>query len=285
LSFDHRGGTYLIAAREYDVRTQMWSPVVRRQTALAAELGDLGFYALVETFSPLATIVSAEKKSATLRMRGAALPTRDPTLRFAKPGDLFRPVVRYNDRDGKPRSIQTIPWTFLLADTIEDTDIGCRVVTGLRSPLNTRRRGRVEQLAMMMRFSPSATHVSLLSPSDPQMPLVGCPVYAYGPNSPETVLLGRTDRLGRIVVPPGDDPLRILLVKNGTALLAKLPLAPGFRDELEAIVPDDRARLAGRLEIRPLDVVDGEAVDDEIRRVCRIETIKAVHDRTRVQPG
>jgi hypothetical protein len=79
--------------------------------------------------------------------------------------------------------------------------------------------------------------------------LVGFAVYAYGPDSPETVLLGRTDRMGQITVPPGDDPLRILLVKNGTALVAKLPLVPGFLDQLEAVVPDDRTRLRVEAEI------------------------------------
>lgn len=249
LSIQRKDDAYLILAREYDVRTQIWSPVVERQTALAEELGELGFHLLIDTFSPLALIVSTENKSATLRMRGGALPTRDPTLRFVGPGDLFRPIVRYNDRDGTPRRIQSIPWTFLLVDTIEDTDVDCRVVTGLRSPLSARRRGRVEQLAAKMRFSPSATRVNLRSPTEPQSPLVGFAVYAYGPDSPETVLLGRTDRMGQITVPPGDDPLRILLVKNGTALVAKLPLVPGFLDQLEAVVPDDRTRLRVEAEI------------------------------------
>ena len=242
-------GVYRVSAREYDVRTQTWSPIVERHTALVEELGDLAFRALIDTFSPLAMIVSTENRTTTLRVRGAALPTRDPTVRFTEAGDLFRPIVRHNDREGAPRAIQTIPWTFLRVEAVDDTDVECRVITGLRSPLSARRRGRVEQLATKMRFSPSPTSVRLRSLSEAGLPMVGCAVYAYGPDSSETVELGRTDRMGRIVVPPSGDPLRILLVKNGTTLLAKLPLVPGFRDELEVVVPDDRERLNVEAEI------------------------------------
>ncbi|MCA9101880.1 MAG: hypothetical protein KDA63_12045, partial [Planctomycetales bacterium] len=179
---------YRVAVREYDVRTQSWSPVVERRTVILAELGDIAFRSVIDAFAPLAMIVSAEHKTATIRVRGAALPTRDPTLQFVAPGDLFRPVVRHNDRDGAVRAVQTIPWTYLLVDSYDDTDLDCRIVTGLRSPISARRRGRVEQLAIMMRFTPGPTRVVLRSLSEPRVPLVGCTVYAYSPQSTETVL-------------------------------------------------------------------------------------------------
>ena len=40
-----------------------------------------------------------------------------------------------------------------------------------------------------------------------------------------------------------DDPIRILLVRSGDRVLAKLPIVPGLRDEVNALLRDDRLRV------------------------------------------
>lgn len=61
------------------------------------------------------------------------------------------------------------------------------------------------------------------------------------PNPP--ILIGVTDWRGMLTVEPGKMPLRILYLKNGGQLLARLPLIPGLEGEQVAIVPDDGPRL------------------------------------------
>ena len=56
-------------------------------------------------------------------------------------------------------------------------------------------------------------------------------------------MLGRTDAAGAIRVPAASDPLRVLLIKNGGVLLARLPIVPGLVPELTAEIPDDDPRL------------------------------------------
>ena len=77
------------------------------------------------------------------------------------------------------------------------------------------------------------------------IPLAGCDIYAYPPSKRDAVaLIGQTDRQGRFSVPASKDSLmRVLLVKNGSSLLAKLPLVPGLDPALTAELPNDDQRL------------------------------------------
>jgi hypothetical protein len=74
-------------------------------------------------------------------------------------------------------------------------------------------------------------------------------------------LVGQTDRQGRLVVPSLKGTLmRVLLVKNGSALLAKLPIVPGLERQLTADVPNDDQRLGAEgfvngLQEELLDIV------------------------------
>ena len=57
------------------------------------------------------------------------------------------------------------------------------------------------------------------------------------------ILIGVTDWRGMLTVEPGEMPLRILYLKNGGQLLARLPIIPGLHEEQVASVPDDGPRL------------------------------------------
>jgi hypothetical protein len=102
--------------------------------------------------------------------------------------------------------------------------------------------------------------LTLRSQSEPKQPLAGYEVYAHPPDSTATVLLGRTDRQGRVTVPPGDGPLRVLLARHGAALLACLPMVPGLEPACTAEIPNDDRRLeaeglASGLQYELIDLV------------------------------
>lgn len=75
-------------------------------------------------------------------------------------------------------------------------------------------------------------------------PLCGYDIYLQKPGQTAGVWFGRTGLDGSIVIPPGEEPLMILYVRNGGQLLARLPLVPGLEQEAEAVVMDDDQRLA-----------------------------------------
>jgi hypothetical protein len=57
--------------------------------------------------------------------------------------------------------------------------------------------------------------------------------------------VGRTNSLGEIVIPAAPDhPVRILYIKGGEVLLARLPIVPGLDEQLTAELADDDTRLA-----------------------------------------
>ena len=232
-----------IVARELDVRTRLFGAVVRLPAWQPAKLRDTAFRAMLDAFAPLALVVKSEKKTVTLRLRAAGLPIRDKRLLQVRPGDLFQPLIRYNDRQGKLRKVVPVAWTFFVVEEYTPKTFQCAIHSALRNPMSMRRRGRVEQLALAVRGSGSSSRLILEARDEPKHALAGYDVYSRPSGSKSTTLLGRTDAAGAIRVPATNDPLRVLLIKNGGVLLARLPIVPGLVPELTAEIPDDDPRL------------------------------------------
>ncbi|MCX7426770.1 MAG: hypothetical protein NTW96_14225 [Planctomycetia bacterium] len=232
------------------VRLPVWQP---------AKLRDTAFHAMLDAFAPLALVVSSEKKTVTLRLRAGGLPVRDPSLVQVRPGDVFQPMIRYNDRDGNARKVITIPWTVFIVEQFTPSLFQCQMYSAIVSPLSGVRRGRVEQLALAVRPAGDTTRLVLMTRTEPKHVLAGYDVYAHPPDSTATTLfLGRTDAQGGIRVPAAEHPVRVLMVKNGGTLLARLPIVPGLAPELVAEIPDDDQRLAAEEYITGLqeDLLD-----------------------------
>ncbi len=159
---------FRVTARELDVRTEVLRASVRRDLWHPAKLGDAAWDAMFEAFAPLARIDSVEKKQVVLRMKAAALPVRDKQLALVEPGDIFEPIVRYNDRDGNPRRITAIPWTFLTVQAVSPQQVDCLVHSGMRTPISGRRRGRVQQLALGVVPPSRPSLLTLQTPPEPK---------------------------------------------------------------------------------------------------------------------
>ncbi len=268
---------YRVTARELDVRTEVLREVVRRDVWHPAKLGDAAWDAMFEAFAPLARIDSVEGKQVVLRMKAAALPVRDKQLALVEPGDVFEPIVRYNDRDGNPRRITAIPWTFLTVQAVSPQRVDCLVHSGMRTPISSRRRGRVQQLALGVVPPSRPSLLTLQTRAEPKQPLVGYDVYARAPDSKEAVLIGRTNGYGQVSVPPVENPLRVLVVKHGGALLARLPVVPGLQPELSAELANDDDRLA----------VEGfiTGVQEELVDLVTRRQVLLVRAKTRLEAG
>lgn len=267
-------GAFAVAAREFDVRTRQWGTIARQSTAQAGALADETFRTLWLAFSPLAQIEEAEGKTATLRLRAAALGPIDGTLEQAYLKQPWRAVIRYSDRDGRLRKTKYVDWTWLLTDRVEGSLIHCSVYSGMRSPLSERRRGRIEKLALAVRPPRKSSRLELIDAKDKNKRFSGYDILTYSPDSKTTTKLGRTDRQGGIVIPPAEEiiaaappadppatgdaeaaaaaavspppayqPLRMVLIMSSSAALARVPVLPGVEPLLLAEVPDDRQRL------------------------------------------
>jgi hypothetical protein len=258
-----------VRVRELDVRTRQWGTPVERLVGQPALLGETALQSVIAAFAPLAQVDAVEDKVATLRIRAAGLPFRDASIQPLAIGDIFRAILRFNDREGKLRTDrpppQPAPWTVLVLDEFDGQKATCQIYSGLRSPLSSRRRGRSEQLALVARPADFPTELELISRTDPSRRLFGYEVFAHSPGSPETTLLGRTGRDGKILIESSDEPLRMLIVKSGGEFLARLPLVPGLDRAAAATLPDDDQRLAVEgiifgLQEQLVDVVARRAV-------------------------
>jgi hypothetical protein len=242
-------GGLTVVARDFDVHTRVLNTPVTRRVWQIGSLCDSAMDAILTAFCPLARIDRLERENkdniAVLRVKAAGLPTRDKNLMLLQPGDVFRPVVRSNNRDGKFLKSVQARWSLLLVEKIAPEEVRSRVHTGNRGEIPAKGRGRAESLAMRVISPGGATTITLQARIEPKIPLAGCDIYAYPPNKKDAVaLIGQTDRQGRFSVPASKDSLmRVLLVKNGSSLLAKLPLVPGLDPALTAELPNDDQRL------------------------------------------
>jgi hypothetical protein len=76
-------------------------------------------------------------------------------------------------------------------------------------------------------------------------------------------LLGRTDWNGSLEIGQAETPLRIVYLKNGAQLLARLPMVPGLEPVLIASVPDDAPRLQAEGFVKG---IQGQLMDIEAQR-------------------
>jgi len=261
-----------IGAREFDVRTQVWGAPIERHVLQTRPLDNEVVRAVLAAFAPLAEVDDVSGKKVSLKVRAAALAPRDPALVPVVAGDLFRAITRYNERDGTLKKIQEVPFTYVMVDELQDAVVQGTVYSGLRSPLAARRRGRTEQLMLAIKSPPGTTELVLRSRTEPDRPLAGYEVYAYGPNDKTTVLLGRSDGDGIVEIPPGPQALRIVVVKSGGEFLARLPIVPGLEPVVEASMMRDDERIAAEGFIVGLQE---ELVDLVVRREVLMALIRA----------
>lgn len=235
---------YRVQSRELDVSTRTFNSVIDLPVFQTAALQNAALRAVRQGFAALARIVEVEDKQVTLRLRAVGFRPRDPSFSAASVGMIFRPLVRKENRNGEFESVFRVPWTYLDVRAITGSTAQCRLYTGLRTPLSSRRRGRTERLALAVVAPDRPTRLTLKSRTDPDQVLVGYDVYAQRPGEKATTRIGRTDRRGSLLIPPAEQPLRILYLKNGEQLLGRLPMMPGLTSELEASLADDDLRLS-----------------------------------------
>lgn len=238
---------FMLCTREVDISTQRITGLLREQVPDAACLCDVAFRMMMCNFTPSGMIESVEMNKVALRMRAGRILTPQPGILHMNPGDVGMVLIRYNAADGTARRITPVMWTYLVVepktdDMVRTSPIMARVETGIRAPFSNRRAGRVEQIVLKVHPSTQTSTLFLHGKKQEDgtlKPLVGYTVYSHEPGSKTPTLIGRTDWRGKFIVEPEPDKiLRILLVKNGPTILARLPVVPGIISDLEAEIPD-----------------------------------------------
>jgi hypothetical protein len=236
---------YRVAAREVDGRTRVAGPVIERRVGQREAIGLAAWDAILDCFTPLAKVESVEDKAVSMRVRAGGLLIDPASPALIQPGHVLKPVLRRNDKTGQPtkNGIQPLEWTLLTVGDRTDSLLHCTLHSGFRAPIPTRGSARLERLAYLAKPRYGSTRIVLAARKDVNRRLSGYEVFVKGQGDDETYLLGTTDWQGAVEIERADVNFRLLYVRNGGQLLARLPLSPGFERELLAKTVEDDARL------------------------------------------
>ncbi len=256
LSIHSTGDRFDLTSREYDAFVERWSMPLHNDCRQLSALPEQAFALLWRTFAPLAQFETEPEHplSVTLQPRGAALPRGPDAPHWAKPGDVFVPFIRHTSRSGKliENGVISVPWTYIETIAGKGAALSFHAQSGSRRPFPTRKQARTEQIAIALRGDAEPTTLYLHSRKNESKPLSGYDVFALKNANDQPELLATSDAAGKVTVVPTDSPIEMLLIKHGSQLLAKLPVAFRADPQINVPLPDDNARLVAEERLTAL---------------------------------
>ncbi|MEM6981007.1 MAG: hypothetical protein AAF539_15205 [Planctomycetota bacterium] len=205
---------------------------------------------LRKAFRPVVRIDDAGTRSAKGLIRAAGLIVDEASPGAVGVGDVLEPMVRKNDRNGNPISIGPLDWAYLVVDEKTKHTVDMSFYAGRLGGLQGRSNNRTFRVALKVKPQRNQTKIRLHAQKNPDQPLIGYEIYDKELDSTSMTFVGRTDWNGRMNVEPIDRPLRLLYVKNGGAVLARLPVVPGHHEWAVADLAGDDMRLQAESYIR-----------------------------------
>ena len=256
-------GGFQVAARELDGVLDRWGTVVTARAASWPALVDATIDATSRAFSPIAAFELDPENPTQVRLafRGEELGKKEPIpLGKAQGGDVLLPYLRRVSRDGTPLpgGVQRAPWTYLVASpTDAESPATARIYSHARTPFGTRRRGRIEQLALVVHTTTDRpTILRLHDRKNVDQPLAGYEVFVSPQGSKDLRRLGRSNAAGEMAISADatGQPLPVLMahIKVDSSVVASLPIAAGVETRLSVPLLDERQRLAAETKVAAL---------------------------------
>jgi len=304
LTVSRRGPKWFVSGREWDGTLRSLGPPASETTTDRGSVADAALAVITRIFSPLLIVDDADRdsKSAVLTIRAGSIPYGDPKFQPLKAGDILQPVFRFLDSKHAVRSIQSVPWTYLVLGPDPKngrSQVRASVVSSYRAPLAANMRRRVEAIAVRVRPEFPATRLTLVAGKDPPQPQAGlfvtvselAPGTAGGKSSarpaadsprPAEAAGSRllSDRYGEVTIPVDpQQPIVRLEVHSGGAILARRPFMPGLEPDVTLQVADDRVRLGAEREV---DILESQLIETVARRGALMARTRAAIKRTDV---
>ena len=255
LGVTDQGSSWRVQVRELDLHTRTLSPLFEREVVNLEMLADESFDAIAEAFHPIARVESSEGKSAELTVRAGGLVQSKDSPLYIGSRAVLRPVIRRNNRYGEPlkAGVVEVDWTYIFVDSEERGQLQCQVWSAMRNPVAGRTSSRTQRFGLLVRPTGRPTQLKLVAQDDETHSLKGYDVFAKTPQplgkdeklaeEEEPKKLGQTDWRGVIEIEPIKSGVRVIYVRNGRQLLARLPMVPGYYPEQTATLPNDDSRL------------------------------------------
>jgi hypothetical protein len=254
------GANYIISAREWDRESELLTTVRTRTTIDRRTIASQILRLLGEVFRPITLIDEATPQTAGIRYKAGEFPPGDPAFALAKKDAMYVPFFRYLDRNKVMQKLQFLPWSYITATSVERIRANCELSTGVKTPLGSFKRRRMELRALELKPYTNQTTLTLVPKRNRTRPLVGYLVAVYDEIPPpppepdeepkedaperEKPDIYRSDRFGNVRIPVDPNkPLQWVFIRSGSALLAKFPLVAGTERQMTVECPDDTIRL------------------------------------------
>jgi hypothetical protein len=260
VSVEVEGGSYIISAREWDRESELLTTVRTRTTIDRRTIASQILRLLGEVFRPITLIDEATPQTARIKYKAGEFPPGDPAFALAKKDAMYVPFFRYLDRHKVMQKLQFLPWSYITATNVERIRAKCELATGVKTPLGSFKRRRMELRALALKPYTDQTTLTLVPKRNRTRPLVGYLVAVYDEIPPpppepgeepkedaperEKPDIYRSDRSGNVTIPVDPNkPLQWVFIRSGSALLAKFPLVAGAERQMTVECPDDTIRL------------------------------------------
>jgi|GEM_PF-1309769 len=241
---------------EFDTLMRHFGPVAKVKSFNRSFLPRAVALGLTKAFGPMVRIENAGQRSALGLVRAGGLvreKDRESSPAWIRVGDVLEPMTRKNDRNGDPIMIGPLDWAYLHVTELDghnDRNVQMDFYSGRGGGLQGRKNKRTFKTALKVRPQLESTEMRLHLQRDPDFPLIGYELYQKDLESGDMTFVGRTNWNGLLVVEPSDERLRLMYVKNGGAILARLPIVPGLYPRVVADLSGDDIRLQAEAYIR-----------------------------------
>lgn len=296
VTVERRGSQWIAAARAWQPRFEWLSPVHEESFYEPREAAGRAVKLCWGLFRPEILIEHAEQNNVRIRIRAGDLQPADPVFRLFQPGECLVPWLLYYDRDKKLKRRQELPWTYVRLDTIQGPLAAGTVLSGLRTPLAGKTRGKIDKVAVAARSVYPDSRLQIGVQNQPSRLLAGyrlelrpklpAPRPVADPadkqaakNEPKReeeehdVIRLLSDRLGEArLAPVFDQAMTWIYIYSGDLMLARVPFVPGSVAFARLDVPDDSIRLQVEGE---LQIFQGELINMVAQRNTLIAGIRA----------
>jgi hypothetical protein len=153
-------------------------------------------------------------------------------------------------REEKSQDVELMPSDLSARRQGQIRTLAMDYYAGRAGGLQGRKNKRTFRVALKVRPFREATELRLHLQRKPDFPLIGYELYEKELTSTKMTFIGRTDWNGRLMIERSEDPFRLLYVKNGGAVLARLPIVPGLNPKEVADLSGDDMRLQAEAYIR-----------------------------------
>ncbi|WP_315857180.1 hypothetical protein [Rhodopirellula halodulae] len=236
---------------EFDTLMRFFGDTSRADAAGFNLLAEVIGSTVRDVFAPVARVDDAGKNNAVGLVRASGLVTDKDSPILIRVGDVLIPMVRKDDRNGRPISIGPLDWAYLLTKEVDGRRVNMDFYAGRAGGLQGRKNNRTHRVGLKIRPRNDETMLRLHAKGDPNQPLIGYEIYEKELEGKSMTFVGRTDWNGRLNIEPTEEqPMRLLYVKNGGAVLARLPMVPGHYEKTVADLGGDDMRLQAESYIR-----------------------------------